>query len=176
MTHFRKAGIGVPSQVENENLERLSSLILESNCEGVIILGDLFHSHYNKVWEAFRQLLVHFEELPFTLVMGNHDILPEDCYSISNLAIKKAALIIAPFHFTHEPDQAKELYNMCGHIHPGIQLSGKAMQRLRLPCFSFGPKQAILPAFGGFTGLHCVDSSNYNHIYAIAEGSIVQVL
>ena len=44
-------------------------------------------------------------------------------------------------------------YALCGHVHPGVTLHGTAEQSARLPCFVLGRRRAILPAFGGFTGL-----------------------
>ena len=44
---------------------------------------------------------------------------------------------------------------LCGHIHPGVFLTGTADAE-RLPCFVLGPRRAILPAFGSFTGLALV--------------------
>jgi hypothetical protein len=37
---------------------------------------------------------------------------------------------------------------------PALVVSGRGPDRLRLPCFHFGPAVGVLPAFGDFTGLH----------------------
>jgi DNA ligase-associated metallophosphoesterase len=41
---------------------------------------------------------------------------------------------------------------LSGHLHPVIQLSGRAGDRARLPCFCIADDEIVLPAFGAFTG------------------------
>jgi len=173
--HFRKAGIAIPTQVEDDNLERLSSLILNKSCSKVILLGDLFHSQKNKAWDSFRALFKQLSEVQFTLIMGNHDILSIEDYNMKNFEIVPSGLVMEPFYLTHEPQEHQYLYNICGHIHPGIKLRGKGLQSLRLPCFSFAEKQAIMPAFGGFTGLYCIEPKASDAVFAIAEGEVVRI-
>gem|GEM_PF-4957861 len=43
---------------------------------------------------------------------------------------------------------------MAGHLHPCVNLGGRAFDSLRLPCFHFKPHVGMLPAFGSFTGMH----------------------
>jgi metallophosphoesterase superfamily enzyme len=50
-------------------------------------------------------------------------------------------------------------YVLAGHLHPGVVLGGRAHDRLRLPCFHFGPRSGVLPAFGEFTGMHVVPAA-----------------
>lgn len=59
-----------------------------------------------------------------------------------------------------------EPYTLSGHLHPGITLSGKGRQRLRLPCFWFGAQTGILPAFGAFTGLADIQPRQGDQIFA----------
>jgi uncharacterized protein len=54
-------------------------------------------------------------------------------------------------------------------VHPGVLLSSRAGgDRARLPCFVLGRRRAILPAFGGFTGLALVTPAPGERIVAIA--------
>ena len=53
-------------------------------------------------------------------------------------------------------------YALGGHVHPGIVLRGAFDDSARLPCFVLGPRRAILPAFGGFTGLAMVTPAREN--------------
>src|ERR1051325_4641300 len=46
--HFRKAGIAVPRDMEQDDLAILSDLIDEYRPEKIIFLGDLFHSDMNR--------------------------------------------------------------------------------------------------------------------------------
>ncbi|RYZ78352.1 MAG: metallophosphoesterase, partial [Moraxellaceae bacterium] len=51
--HFRKAGIAVPRDMEQDDLGMLSDLIEEYHPEKIIFLGDLFHSDMNADWDWF---------------------------------------------------------------------------------------------------------------------------
>ena len=68
-----------------------------------------------------------------------------------------------------------EKYNLAGHIHPCVRLRGAGRQRLRLPCFYFGDRQGILPAFGTFTGLGDVEVQNGDRVFVIADDRVVEV-
>ena len=176
VSHFRKAGIALPVHAEHENLERLSTLILNNSVDRVIILGDLFHSVYNNAWLLFERFLSHFKTIQFDLVMGNHDILESNNYQMDNLNILGEHLQMGPFFLTHHPTDNDRLYNICGHIHPAVYLRGQARQGMKLPCFYFSENQAILPAFGSFTGSAKVKPTEKDDIFAIADRTIFKVL
>ena len=176
ITHFRKHGIGLPKAGEKDNFDRFAYLLLNYPVQQILILGDLFHSDHNSEWEAFLSFLDRFPEKTFILVKGNHDILSENDYSRKNLRVVPHALELGPFYFTHHPEDSI-LYNICGHIHPGIIMSGKGLQRLRLPCFYFSQGQGIMPAFGAFTGLHVIEPANEeDSIFAITPKKVIKVL
>lgn len=175
ITHFRKSGIALPRQAEDENYERLSYLILNHNVRKVLILGDLFHSRANSEWDGFKKFLENFPKIQFDLVVGNHDILPKSYYEVENLKLCAEELELAPFIFSHFPMENSKMYNICGHVHPAIRMKGLGRQRLTLPCFYFGESQAILPAYGVFTGTHCVEPRSGDDIYIVSEGTIIKV-
>lgn len=176
INHFRKSGIPVPSKANEKNLELIIELIQSTNPARVIFLGDLFHSHYNQEWEVFGELVKHFGLISFELVLGNHDILSERQYDRKGISLHEE-LRIAPFIFTHHPFETedKDFYNLAGHIHPGATLHGKARQSVTLPCFYFGRRQGILPAFGMFTGLARIRPKVEDEVYVIAEGVVIKV-
>ena len=60
-------------------------------------------------------------------------------------------------------------------MHPGLVLSGRGADRLRLPCFHFGPQVGLLPAFGPFTGLHVLPGDPAVQRYAVAEDRVLAV-
>lgn len=176
ITHFRKNGIALPKEGEKDNFDRFAFLILNYPIKRILILGDLFHSDYNAEWDAFLLFLDKFPDKEFILVKGNHDILSDKDYSSANLTIYPLALEMPPFYFTHHPVESKR-FNICGHIHPGVKMAGKGLQRLRLPCFYFSDKRGILPAFGAFTGLHAIEPKNLDDdIYAITSKKVLKVL
>jgi len=51
--HFRKAGIAVPRDMEQNDLAVLSDLVDEYKPKTIIFLGDLFHSDKNADWDWF---------------------------------------------------------------------------------------------------------------------------
>lgn len=180
ITHFRKAGIGLPAEAEQDNLERLAQLLLDYPCKRVLLLGDLFHSDYNEEWPKFKQFLSQFPELSFVLVRGNHDILHAEDYLCKNLSVVDE-LGEGPFIFTHIPLPAPSAahpthnYNVCGHIHPGVMLRGKGMQSMKLPCFHFSKHCLVLPAFGTFTGTAKIKPHKTDDVFVITEHQVVKV-
>jgi len=176
VTHFRKAGIGLPQDIEAENLERLSQLILDHKVQKVYILGDLFHSHMNTQWAKFKSFMASFPSIQFVLIRGNHDILDQENYQAKNLEYYPETLILEPFILTHIPlEAASKYYNICGHIHPGVRLRGKGLQAIKLPCFHFRADRLVLPAFGAFTGTARIEPQEEDCIFAIAEDKVVRV-
>jgi DNA ligase-associated metallophosphoesterase len=177
INHFRKAGIPVPTKANDKNLEVLLFLIQSVQPKRVIFLGDLFHSHYNEEWEMVREFIRSFPEISFELVIGNHDILSENQYKRSNLKLHFETLIDDPFILSHHPLEniPPDLYNLAGHIHPGVQLLGKGKQAVMLPCFYFTERQGILPAFGSFTGLARIRPKKNDQIYALVDNSVLKI-
>jgi DNA ligase-associated metallophosphoesterase len=176
VNHFRKSGIPVPSKANDHNLELLLEVIDLSKPKRIICLGDLFHSHYNPEWEVFGEVVKHLVGMSFELVMGNHDIMSERQYERKGIRVYNE-LIIDSFLLTHHPmEQIPEnLYNMAGHIHPGVHLTGRGRQSLMLPCFYFGARQAFLPAFGMFTGLARIAPKKEDKVFVVADNKILMV-
>jgi len=177
--HFRKAGIAVPRDMEQNELGVLSDLIFEHKPEKLILLGDFFHSDINSDWDWFILWRSQFPKLEIILVRGNHDIIDDEHYTRLNIILKDE-LLTGPFLMLHHPLTDDELqqakgYVFCGHIHPGISLSGKARQHITLPCFAFGKKQAILPSFGKFTGRIGIRSNKTDRIFAIANDKVLAI-
>jgi metallophosphoesterase superfamily enzyme len=64
---------------------------------------------------------------------------------------------------------------LCGHLHPCVQLLGRARDRLRLPCFWFGASVGVLPAFGAFTGMHPIRPAPGERVFAIADAEVSEL-
>jgi DNA ligase-associated metallophosphoesterase len=177
--HFRKAGIAVPRDMEQNDLAVLSDLIDEHNPEKILFLGDLFHSYKNADWDWFVLWRHNFPKLEMNLIKGNHDIIHERHYTDLNFTVLDK-LLIGPFLMLHHPLsedklQTAEGYVFCGHIHPGVSLSGRARQHVTLPCFAFGDKQAILPSFGKFTGKVAIRDQRTNRIFAVVQNKVMAI-
>jgi uncharacterized protein len=173
--HFRKAGIGVPQQVFKEDMQRLTALIQFFKPRQLLVVGDLFHSHGNKEHTYFEQWRNDFAKLAIHLVKGNHDILHDQFYTGAGIQLHGTELVLDGFRFVHEPPEtdAPHYYTFSGHLHPGVLLNGTGKQSLRLPCFYFGQRQAVLPAFGKFTGTYLVTPKPNDTIVAIAGNRLV---
>jgi DNA ligase-associated metallophosphoesterase len=168
--HFRKAGIPIPAGVHAADLDCLSRLLLCHKPDKVLILGDLFHSEINAEWQDFRRLLQDFAGLPFVLVRGNHDILPQAAYEETNLEVVPGSLEIAPFHFSHHPQESAHpqgFYCLAGHVHPGYRVPLGGGQHIKLPCFFFGKHAGLLPAFGKFTGCVHLPARQRDQVFAV---------
>jgi uncharacterized protein len=173
-THFRKQGIPLPERSLLKDFDMLEFLLKTWKPQAVLILGDLFHSDYNREWLWFRSLLAGYPDVEFILVEGNHDILKAGDYHIDNLH-KVAYLEEERFIFSHHPLKHAQQFNVCGHVHPGIRLRGAARQSMTLPCFYERRDQLILPAFGSLTGLQLMELKDSATYYLITKDSVVRL-
>lgn len=173
--HFRRSGIPVPGAVEDASLDKLMAVLMESRAERVLFLGDLFHSIKNPAWEAFSEVRQIFSGCSFELVPGNHDILPLADYEQAGLQVHEVDLFDPPFYFSHYPqsDPPADRYYFSGHLHPSVLLRGKGRQYMRLPCFWFGKQQAVLPAFGEFTGTSRIYPAPDDRIFALTGEGVI---
>ena len=172
--HFRKEGLAIPAGAQKNNYRRLFDLLLQVQPKKLYFLGDLFHSKMNTEWQSFTETIARFPNCEFHLISGNHDILRTAYYQEAQLHCHLESIPLGPFWLSHEPEVAPdELYNLCGHIHPGVKLKGMGKQSLRLPCFFFTERGGILPAFGDFTGLFTMTAKAQNKVYLIIEGKVI---
>ena len=153
ITHFRKAGIALPTAAYAKNFSKLDELIEQVRPERIIFLGDLFHSHVNNEWAVFGKWRLQYPGLELIIVPGNHDVLPAQLYKDIRIDVFDD-LIIDEFLFVHHPleEVDENLFAFCGHVHPVYCLRSNAKQSIRLPCFVVDHDQMILPSFGVFTG------------------------
>lgn len=172
--HFRKNGIAIPNGVSEYDFKKLSALVEKVGAKNVVFLGDLFHSDFNNSWYGFQDVLKKLNAFKFHLVVGNHDIMEAEMYQNLNVVHQ---MEVGNLILTHEPMDVilEEKYNLCGHIHPGVKLRGKAHQNLRLPCFYFGIHTGILPAFGSFTGLHILKPMSEDSVFVVDGNMVIKV-
>ncbi|WP_282079618.1 ligase-associated DNA damage response endonuclease PdeM [Aquimarina algiphila] len=173
VSHFRKHGSAVPQETIKKNFDQLDNVIEYFNPKKICFLGDLFHSYVNSEWQLFEDWVTKTKS-QCILIAGNHDIISPTKYENIGVTVG-IELVIDDFLLTHHPEERKGLFNLCGHIHPGILLSGLGRQRLRLPCFFKSDSQMILPAFGKFTGIHVLEPSEKSEVYAITQNEVILV-
>ncbi len=176
--HFRKSGIGIPQNIFKEDMQRLlAGIQFYKPCQ-LIIVGDLFHSDFNKEHDLFLKWRKDLSALPIQLVKGNHDILKNEWYDAADVIVHKKKFSLSNFTFTHDINDCsgnEENYCFSGHIHPGIRINGMAKQSLQLACFYFAKKYAVLPAFGKFTGTFPIHPVPGDAVFALIENKIMQI-
>jgi len=150
--YFQQNGIPLTNNSDENNFERIKTIVKRYDPEKLIILGDLFHSKFS-IDKTLKKKVEDLPELLKTnveLVLGNHDV---GC-DIKNLKIsntKKTKNII----FSHEPVNLEDnkTLNICGHYHPKLYLKNKG-DKLSFRCFAMDMNKntLFLPAFGDLTG------------------------
>jgi uncharacterized protein len=186
--HFRKSGIAIPANVFTEDLQRLVAQIQHFQPRQLIIVGDMFHSKANKELEMFLKWRTDLPHIEIQLIQGNHDILKDDWYQSAGIGLSKKTLTVDQFHFIHdiseqEPEPAIKTksagvqlgYSFSGHIHPGVRIQGTGRQSLCFPCFYFGKKFAVLPAFSRFTGIAVISPDRDEDVFAIVNKSLIRL-
>lgn len=171
ITHFRKHGSAVPPEALYTNFEKLDRVLDHFNPERLCFLGDLFHSYINMEWDLFQKWIQSLKP-SIILITGNHDIISPIRYEKMGITCREE-WIIQKFQLTHHPEKKGSLYNLCGHVHPAIKLKGKGKQTLKLACFYKRGQQLILPAFGTFTGTHCISPRKTDEVFALAEKEVL---
>ena len=173
VAHFRKNGIAVPRNAEGSFYQKMEILLPLFPVKRIIFLGDLFHSFQNNEWYLFKAWV---KQQPFEmiLIVGNHDIIPNWKFETLGILVQKHWKE-GPFFFTHFPDQKTKQFVFCGHVHPGVTLTGVGKQQIKLPCFYKSSNQLILPAFGAFTGVHIVKPKAEDRIYVTTAKEVLEI-
>jgi len=173
--HFRKNGIAIPTQTQANDELRLAKILREQHAERLIIAGDLFHSRSNEQVEVFSHFRQHHQSLHIDLVIGNHDILKDEQYEHFRLTQHKECLNLAPFCIAHDQLNSDH-FVLHGHLHPALKIKSKGYNQpaLKLCCFAQDNQRMILPAFGKFTGTYLLEPGDFEHLYLVAETSVIQ--
>jgi uncharacterized protein len=177
---FRKLGVPVPQGTTTETLAELSAVVADTNARRIVFLGDFLHSrrsHAPDTLHALQRWRAKHSELELTLVRGNHDDRAGDPPASLGITVVDEPLPLGAFALCHHPQAIAGKYVLAGHWHPCISVSGRAFERLRLPCFWFGddsgalPDNAVgvLPAFGSFTGMHRIEPRAGDRIFPVAD-------
>ena len=176
---FRAAGIPIPGGTTAEDLARLDSALYRTGARRLVVLGDLFHARAGRIatrtLAALRTWRERCAKLEIQLVRGNHDRHAGDPPDDLQINCVNSPAFLPPFVLRHEPSESAEGYTLAGHLHPGLVVSGPALQRERLPCFLVRPGLAILPAFGSFTGMASVFPDPVDRAFVVADGEVLAV-
>lgn len=175
---FRKAGIPLPHGTTADNVARLDKAVEETGATHVVFLGDFLHSAQGRVEATLGRFAMWREkrrDVEVTLVRGNHDERAGDPPEAFRVRCVEQGESRGPFVLNHHPGPSRGGYALSGHIHPAVRLSGEGEKSLRLPCFWFGARYGVLPAFGAFTGSAEVLPRRGDQVFVIAEHEIVKV-
>lgn len=172
---FRRLGVPVPSGTTGQALQTLTALLEATAARRIVFLGDLLHAARSRTaatTEAVAAWRERHAAVELTLVRGNHDRHAGDPPAAWRVASVEEGLRLGPFALLHQPQAVPGAYALAGHVHPAAVLGGRAHDRLRLPCFHLGPAVGVLPAFGGFTGMHVLPRGPADRVFVIAGDEV----
>ena len=175
---FRAAGAPVPPGTTTETLERLSEALEIAGSDRLVVLGDLFHARpgreAGRTMDALARWRERWPDLRVEVVRGNHDRHAGDAPASLGFVAVEEPFADGPFRLKHFPDAEPDGYVLAGHLHPAVVLRGGG-ERLRLPCFYFGERVGILPAFGALTGTATMRPVHGDRVFVIADGEVLEV-
>ena len=175
---FRGLGVPVPHGTTAGTLERLSVALEATAAEELIVLGDFVHSARSFVSgtvQALARWRAAHAALRITLLRGNHDHRAGDPPAALGIHVVEGPLRCGPYLLVHEPLPMLDAYVLGGHLHPCVTVGAGGFDRLRLPCFHFGARVGVLPAFGEFTGSRALPRAEGDRVFAIAEQGVHEV-
>ena len=176
---FRALGVPVPRGTTTQTLQRLSEAVALCAPRRIVFLGDLLHSAQARA-PATLQALAQWRDahagLELLLVRGNHDARAGDPPAALGVQVVDEPLRLGGLALCHHPQQIAGAYVLAGHVHPCVVLGGRARERLRLPCFLFGPHGGLLPAFGAFTGMHALRPQPGERLFVVGDDAVRPLL
>ena len=175
---FRAGGLAVPGGTTAADLERLTAVLLRTGARRLVILGDLFHARNGRTPETLAAIGAWRRARPepeVLLIRGNHDRRAGDPPPEWNFGVVDPPHAEAPWMLCHHPKGYPDAYSLAGHLHPGVRLEGAGGERIKLPCFWFGPRVGVLPAFGSFTGTELVRPRPGDRVWVIAEDEVISI-
>lgn len=171
---FRARGVAVPSGTSDDTIARLAGLLARTGASRVVFLGDLLHAREARQPALLAALAgLRAPGVEWVLVRGNHDLhagVPAEL----GLTLVDEPWEVAPFALCHHPDARPGHYVLAGHVHPALRVAAGG-DRVRLPCFAFGPNVGLLPAFGAFTGHMNIEPDPGMRCFVATPDSVIEV-
>jgi DNA ligase-associated metallophosphoesterase len=174
---FASVGVPLPAMMHTQ-LATLSALISATQCERVLMLGDVLHAPAGLTPLMIDEVARWREQQgsSFAIVPGNHDRHIEKVANWWNMQVLPDVHHEGPFAFTHIPREIAGKFTWAGHVHPVVKLRSSS-DTLKLWCFVMdeAARVAILPAFCDFTSGGRFERTPSTRVFAIAEGQVIEV-
>ncbi len=177
-TSFRQLGVPVPAGTTQETLSVLTRLVDRLEAKRIVFLGDLLHSVRSMAPDTLATVLRWRERhgaLELTLVRGNHDDRAGDPPAVLDIQPVDEPLRLRGLALSHHPRAMADAYVLAGHLHPCISAGGRAHDWHRLPCFWFGARVGVLPAFGAFTGMQAVRPKPGERVFVVGADRVAEL-
>ena len=174
---FRARGVPVPEETTLANLAALDALIAAHAIARVVFLGDFLHAreaHAPRTLAALRAWRARHAGLDLLLIAGNHDVHAGEPPADLAVDCVQGPWIDGPFAFCHHPAPFADKYVLAGHLHPAYRVTGRN-DSVRLPCFWFGARVGVLPAFGDFTGGKAIAPQPGDRVFVAAGEAVMAV-
>jgi len=175
---FREYGIPIPEGTTADDLKRLSYRMDQLQPRKLLFLGDLVHGrieNQNNLGQLVDKWRRRHKKVELLLALGNHDLRSGDPPAQFRFDHVATEIILDCFIFTHKPKIDSSFYGIAGHLHPAVTITANAGLKERLPCFCFGPRGALLPAFGSFTGTQVIRPTPEDRTYAVAGDEVFEM-
>lgn len=174
---FRAHGIPLPDGITAADLNRLSLALSKTGAHKLIILGDLLHAAKGRDESTLASVSAwrsQHPELAIYLIRGNHDRHAGDPPTEWDIQVVDGPMSGPVFVLNHEPVTPERGYALSGHVHPAVQLAGQGRQSLTLPCFWFGERCGVLPAFGSFTGTAVIQPRPSDQVFMLTDSQVIK--
>ena len=173
---FRAHAIPLPEGTTNAELTRLTQALTRTGAQKLIILGDLLHAAKGRepaVLDAVSAWREQHAALSLYLVRGNHDRHAGDPPAEWRMELVDGPTPGPHWVLNHEPLEPEQGYALVGHLHPAVQLTGKGRQSLKLPCFCFGAKCGVLPAFSAFVDHGTIRPREGDQVFVVTDTQVM---
>jgi DNA ligase-associated metallophosphoesterase len=178
-TSFRQLGVPVPHGTTDETLSVLTRLVQRLDAKRIVFLGDFLHSARSLAAGTFASVL-RWRELhgavEMTLVRGNHDDRAGDPPAVLDIQPFDEPVMLRGLALSHHPRPMAGAFVLAGHLHPCVNIGGRADDWHRLPCFWFSEQVGVLPAFGAFTGMRAIRAQPGQRVFAAASDRVFELL
>ena len=172
---YRALGQPVPGGTTQQNLARLDALVATHAPRHIVFLGDFMHAvqaRTPQVLAALDAWRATHAAVAMTLVRGNHDSRAGDPPAALDIEVVDEPFLLGPFACCHHPQSHATHFVLAGHLHPVCRLYGPGRDSVRLPCFVSDARQAVLPAFGEFTGGWLIERAPERRFYAVGGETV----